>query len=87
MPPGSILIPAVNDDWPSAIQDSMTAGPDRYAGFVPHAPNALPIYEVESVELRGNGNYDVIVKNNGFYPWTIDGNAARWPGLGRSAGV
>ena len=73
MPPGSVLIPAVNDDAPSGT------GGVRWAGFVPHAPNTLPIYEVERVEPRSDGNYDVIVKSNGFYPWTSTGNPSLWP--------
>lgn len=80
LPPGSIIIPAANDDLLSA---GALGGARQYAGFIPHAPEALPIYEVVQRERRtGAGSNDawaITVKNNGFYPWVADGNFARWP--------
>ncbi len=79
LPVGSVIIPAVNDLLPTLLGY-------QSAGFVPSAPDALPIYEViEQVHHENNpGNpdddtYDIIVTNNGFYPWTSDGNTWRWP--------
>jgi len=66
LPVGSIFIPAVN--WWNG----------RGPGFVPHAPDALPIYEV----VDRPDDTTVIVKNNGFYPWVnvLGGQtAAHWP--------
>jgi len=66
LPVGSIFIPAVN--WWNG----------RGPGFVPHAPDALPIYEV----VERPDETTVIVKNNGFYPWidVASGLDARaWP--------
>lgn len=79
--PGSILVPAVNDERPDSIpgQTPPPAAPLRLAGFVPHAPDALPIYEVERTERLDTDVVAVVVKPNGYYPWTIDGNPLRWP--------
>ena len=78
LPEGSILIPAVNDDRPGGTQPPPPPAPNRFAGFVPHAPDALPIYEV----VERPDEFTVIVKNNGFYPWvnTATGcGAQHWP--------
>ncbi len=72
LPVGSIFIPAVNDDWPRRTAAL------RRAGFVPHAPDALPIYEV----VERPDEFTVIVKNNGFYPWidiATGQTPANWP--------
>lgn len=58
LPVGSIVIPAANDDYNWA---PLT----RQAGFVPHVPAQLPIYEV----IERPDATTVIVKNNGVYPW------------------
>ena len=84
LPPGSIFIPAVNDDRPNALQADPpppTDTPVRRAGFVPHAPNALPIYEViERSYDEGSDTYALTVKNNGFYPWVANGlDGGAWP--------
>jgi hypothetical protein len=65
-----MFVPAVNDHLPS--NNPLL----RRAGFVPHAPDALPIYEV----VERPDDTTVIVKNNGFYPWVAGGlNAQAWP--------
>jgi hypothetical protein len=86
MPPGSVFIPALNDDDPSLLNNggpTPNPWPNRMAGFVPHAPQVLPIYEVERIEPINSTTTAVIVKNNGFYPWTALGTgadgAALWP--------
>jgi hypothetical protein len=77
--PGSIFIPAVNCDRPTGLGAAPTAGP-RLAGFVPHAPNTLPIYEVTRSADLGGENYEIVVKNNGYYPWVrATGSTADWP--------
>jgi len=83
LPPGSIFIPAVNDDRPTILNQLVVPGsfPVRHAGFVPHAPEVLPVYEVVGRELQGN-RYRITVRNNGFYPW-VNAAAGRtatdWP--------
>lgn len=76
--PGSVLIPAANDNFPHfrPATPSLTnyATPvNRVAGFVPHTPDSLPIYEVLEVipDEPGSGSdrTTVVVKNNGAYPW------------------
>ena len=68
LPPGSILIPARNDWAPNLLNAG--AGfpgqpPRADYGFVPGAPDALPIYRViERPDLR-----TLVVENNGYYPW------------------
>lgn len=80
LPPGSIIIPALNDLQPD---DSLYNGP--HSGFIPNAPDALPIYEViervyDDPTLGGSGEYDIVVKNNGFYPWVNPiGDRRYWP--------
>jgi len=75
LPPGSIFIPAVNDSAPSAVP-----GNTQYAGFVPHAPETLPIYEVLERKQVGDNAFQIVVKNNGFYPWVAQGApATAWP--------
>ena len=71
--PGSIFIPAVNDVRPCALPNQNYLKPVQWAGFVPHAPQSLPVYEVERTEpvYAGPGSdVVIIVKNNGYYPWT-----------------
>ncbi|MFH1745787.1 MAG: prepilin-type N-terminal cleavage/methylation domain-containing protein [Planctomycetota bacterium] len=76
LPVGSIFIPAVNDRAPTVIA---SLGGTQWAGFVPHAPDSLPIYEVvERIHNVGFSNYSIIVKNNGLYPW-INGGTVNWP--------
>ena len=77
LPAGSIFIPAVNDQ---ALSNTSVPA-QQMAGFVPYAPDTLPIYEVVERNLLANGNYEIIVKNNGFYPWVHEtqGTAAHWP--------
>lgn len=83
LPPGSIFIPAVNDDQPSALNPLPPLPPNppaRKAGFVPHAPDTLPIYKVLDRKLLGDGRYELTVENNGFYPWTSPAETAGlWP--------
>lgn len=85
LPKGSIFIPAVNDNLPSDIAASVSPMP-FLQGFVPHSPEALPIYEVKDrVWNTAKGHYEIIVENNGLYPWAQDGTAGspnyqrRWP--------
>lgn len=77
LPVGSVFIPARNDDWPTAANPPGSSGtPSRAAGFVPHAPTALPIYKVIS---RPDAT-TVVVENNGFYPWLAAGATPdAWP--------
>ncbi len=91
LPPGSVFIPAVNDDAASlleaiaAIPPGVPRAVNRIAGFVPHVPDALPIYEVlerRAVTNAGGATvgYEIIVKNDGFYPWIAAGaGAGEWP--------
>ncbi len=78
MPPGSIFIPAVNDAPPSLDPDQQISG-----GFVPAMRSTAPIYEVvERVwnESLDGGHYEIIVKNNGAYPWVNQNRTAQdWP--------
>ncbi len=67
-PVGTVFIPAVNDGRASANSASTVPG------FTPHAPTALPIYEVSS---RPDST-TVVVKNNGFYPFA-PGGSQNWP--------
>ena len=76
LPAGSIFIPAVNDRSPNAI---VGVPGDQVAGFVPHAPDVLPIYEVIDRIANADGTFNIIVKNNGFYPWTLDIEPMHWP--------
>ena len=73
LPKGSIFIPAANDRRDPA------GGFPQATGFVPSAPDALPIYEVIDRVENAGGTYDIIVKNNGYYPWTASGDARYWP--------
>ncbi|MDX2197654.1 MAG: type II secretion system protein [Phycisphaerae bacterium] len=98
LPPGSVFIPAVNDDASSLLEtyarygasppDASGRAVNRVAGFVPHVPDALPIFEV--LERRAVTNaagatigYEIIVKNDGFYPWIASNlagvGAGSWP--------
>ncbi|MCH7871611.1 MAG: hypothetical protein IID33_07905, partial [Planctomycetes bacterium] len=70
LPPGSIIIPALND---ANNSDPTQPGGPGISGFVPHAPDSLPIYEVTD-RIRDDSapagqEYKIIVKNNGTYPW------------------
>ncbi|MGE3182642.1 MAG: hypothetical protein AB7N71_13500, partial [Phycisphaerae bacterium] len=72
LPPGSIFIPARNDHHPSLLQqlDPTAIYPNvQYVGFTPHSPNALPIYTVRSRNLFAPDKYEIIVDDNGYYPW------------------
>ncbi len=84
LPVGSILIPAVNDRRPSGIpgQTMPPDPPEQWAGFVPSAPDALPIYEVTQRIRNADDSYQIIVKNNGYYPWVntdLGKDPASWP--------
>jgi type II secretory pathway pseudopilin PulG len=76
LPVGSVFVPAFNDDYP---QDGNTGAlRARVSGFVPHAPHALPIYEV----VERPDEQTIVVRNNGHYPWVASGNAndtQAWP--------
>ncbi len=65
---GSILIPAFNDQ---RYLPPAGGGAAQAVGFIPSAPESLPIYEV--LEVTDGPNPDtqktVVVKNNGYYPW------------------
>jgi hypothetical protein len=80
-PPGSIFLPAVNDELLSVYAASFSTRP-QFGGFIPHSPEALPIYEVTARERNAGGGWSIIVKNNGFYPW-VQGDPAsdlrHWP--------
>ena len=71
LPPGSYFIPAVNDDAPSFYgADGNGSVFVRQAGFAPHVANAAPIYKVKARQpSAGGGLFDIVVENNGFYPW------------------
>ncbi len=69
LPAGSLLIPAVNDWKPNALQ---AFPPTNRYGFVPSTPSTLPIYEVMERVEKSDGSTDVLVKSNGFYPWVVD---------------
>jgi len=92
--PGSVMIPATNDnfphDRPAAPRPTNFATPaHRTAGFVPLVPDSLPIYEVLEVlpddpSVGANRGTTIVVKNNGAYPWVSVGppannNAAYFP--------
>jgi hypothetical protein len=66
---GSVCIPAAND------HSYLPVPPGRLqqVGFVPSAPESLPIYEV----VERPDATTVVVKNNGFYPW-LNGLDARY---------
>lgn len=69
LPPGSIFIPAVNDEK-TAVWPTIDIHGQRRTGFVPHAPDTLPIYEVAEVsDISGTDEAVIRVDNNGFYPW------------------
>ena len=71
LPPGSILIPARNDHHPGA-----TANNFPEIGFLPSAPDTLPIYRVVDRQIdRSKGEAYIYVENNGFYPWWQTGSA------------
>lgn len=81
LPPGSIFIPARNEELSSPYADGR-----RLAGFVPHAPQSLPIYEVVEriAPRRATDPYVIKVKNNGHYPYAepLSGgypNPDQWP--------
>ena len=75
LPVGSVFIPAFND----ARYANLATGSDtRLSGFVPNAPEALPIYEV----VDRPDDETVIVENNAHYPWVASGNPGDtqyWP--------
>lgn len=92
LPPGSILIPAANDNYPTLrnlppwdpnppppnppVTTNPPASAKRLTGFVPHMPNTLPIYEV----IERPDINTVVCKNNGAYPWVAERlNASAFP--------
>jgi prepilin-type N-terminal cleavage/methylation domain-containing protein len=76
LPRGSIFIPAVNDQ-----RYMPQPGLRPVAGFVPSAPESLPIYEVaEVVEGPADQPWEIKVKSNGYYPWLTDPTQPQaWP--------
>ncbi|MBK9118479.1 MAG: prepilin-type N-terminal cleavage/methylation domain-containing protein [Phycisphaerales bacterium] len=81
IPPGSLLIPAVNDRNPTSL-DASPGTEIQLAGFVPHAPDVLPIYEVTRRELTAGNRWEIVVRNNRFYPWINEAEGAtnlNWP--------
>lgn len=86
LPPGAVFIPAVNDDVPDALNNPGAAvgplpplGPVRHAGFIPHAPKECPVFRVRERRKLANGDYEVVVDNNGFLPWSFTRGANEWP--------
>jgi prepilin-type N-terminal cleavage/methylation domain-containing protein len=73
LPPGSIFIPAANDLAPPFC------GGDQFSGFVPSAPDALPIFEVAERTENTNGTFNITVKDNGYYPWLNSKPTDYWP--------
>lgn len=77
MPPGSVLIPAANDDYPTKRTNPLGSPKDpanRLVGFVPHEPSVLPIYRVvERIDDLGRQVSTIICENNGSYPWRATG--------------
>jgi type II secretory pathway pseudopilin PulG len=83
LPEGSVFIPAVNDDWadalnpilPDATSPLLQASarvPFRLAGFLPHSPQALPIYTVKErrfVSSTQPPHYLITFDCNGVFPW------------------
>jgi len=79
LPPGSIFIPAVNDNY---RQNGAGLLYTRATGFVPHSPHACPIYKVvEAIEGEQTDDpWTIVVENNGLYPWIAGGNdESQWP--------
>jgi len=66
--PGSILIPARNDWRPSGLPNALPQ-----LGFVPGAPDTMPIYRV----VQRPDLTTVVVENNGYYPWNFQDRWAR----------
>lgn len=82
LPPGSIFIPALNDQGHNQAPGSPPYLFYQRVGFVPSAPETLPIYEVlERIEdPRKPNETTLIVKNPGFYPWLNAGlSPIHWP--------
>ena len=82
LPQGSVFIPALNDDRPSALNSVTGTPPIQTGGFVPSAPNALAIYTVTERVLRPDGRYDIVVGHNGLSPWvneTANPMSSLWP--------
>jgi hypothetical protein len=77
IPVGSIVVPARNDRVPDAFGQP---GNSATAGFVPSSLDTLPIYEVVD-RVETTTGYDIIVKDNGFYPWLAAGfiDPINWP--------
>jgi hypothetical protein len=76
LPPGSVFIPALNDQCYNPTGGLW--GAFQKVGFVPSAPEALPIYEIaERINDPSKPNITtLIVKNPGYYPWV---NTASYP--------
>jgi len=82
LPVGSVIIPAEDDVCPAGLpgQNSPPTNPPvQWAGFVPSAPGVLPIYYVVDRVTKADGTFVIIVKYNGYYPWTYNNNARNWP--------
>jgi prepilin-type N-terminal cleavage/methylation domain-containing protein len=67
LPPGSVIIPAVNDTQ-ARFYNPAGSG-ECHAGFVPSAPDTLPIFEVAERVEEADGTYKIVPKDNGYYPW------------------
>lgn len=103
LPAGSIFVPARNDEAPSLLlEPNSTSGGNpatdlsawmarRVAGFVPHSPTMLPVFEViERIEPENLGSNEptrLIVRNPGVFPWVSpnprwsndEERARQWP--------
>jgi hypothetical protein len=76
LPPGTAFVPALNDFSPTSYP-----GPNiQHTGLVPSAPDICPVYEISDRVENSDGTYQIIVKNNGFYPWVDNpSNPTLWP--------
>jgi len=87
LPAGSIFIPARNDYFTAPSVYNGQNGIARIVGvqFLPHTPDAMPIYEVlDNIPGSGNADTTLIVRNNGFYPLMVSPepgppNPELWP--------
>jgi hypothetical protein len=76
-PPGTVFIPARNDDAPNAIESEQAE-----VGFGPPAPQSLPIYKVvDRVRVNSQPYDEVVVEYNGYYPrkYQSTPNPVEWP--------
>lgn len=71
VPVGSVLIPAVNDQRYKAnpTPPDIFNENEQLVGFVPSAPEALPIWEV----IARPSETEIVCRDNGMYPWINPG--------------